>query len=172
MRKKRFDIKTSVLVLFSLVHLIVVSTLRADDVVTYTLAGLTLCIDMEEAKSRLKKAGFVVKNEKFIKVDGNVQHIISLKSNSNDAKKQVTAIQYVEQGQYSPVEFGNMINNEKQQFEKLYGKPAGCDSTVATMFAFSCYYGDKQKSKPLLTISANRNGKKHSLQIEACGTQN
>jgi len=162
------------LVSLFLLLLISATALRADKGKTvYELAGLTLCLNMEDAKNILDKEGFVYQNEKFIKTTSNVQQIVSLEANTslNGTTGLVTAIEYVERGQYSPVDMGNMIDNEKKQFEKLYGKPTGCDSDVATVFAFSCYYGDKQQLTPLLTISANRKGKRHSLTIKDCGTK-
>ena len=98
-------------------------------------------------------------------------YTLETNTNPNGTTGLVTAIVYVERGQYSPVEIGNMVNNEKYQFEKLYGKPTGCDSNLATVFAFSCFYGDKQQSTPLLTISANKMGKRHSLTIKDCDTK-
>ena len=166
--------KIYILVFSFLLLLISITTLRADtDKTIYKLAGLTLCLSMGDAKNILGKKGFVYQNEKFIKKTGNFQQIVSLeaKTSPNGTAGLITTIKYVERGQYSPVEIGNMIDNEKNQFEKLYGKPAGCDSDVATVFAFSCYYGDKQQSTPLLTISANRKGKRHSLTINDCGTK-
>ena len=168
------NIKIYMLVLSVLLLLISATALRADtDETVYKLAGLTLCLNMEDAKNILTKEGFVYQNEKFTKITGNVQQIVSLEANAslNGTTGLITAIVYVERGQYSPVEIGNMVDNEKHQFEKLYGKPTGCDSDVATVFAFSCYYGDKQQSTPLLTISANRKGKRHSLTIKDCDTK-
>jgi len=175
MRIIQTNIKIFMLVFSFLLLLITANVLRGDtDEITYKLAGLTLCLNVEDAKNILDKEGFVYQNEKFIKTTGNVQQIVSLDTNTypNGTTGLVTAIVYVERGQYSPVEVGNMVNNEKYQFEKLYGKPTGCDSNLATVFAFSCYYGDKQQSTPLLTISANRKGKRHSLTIKDCDAKN
>ena len=174
MRIIQIDIKVYLLVFLFLLLLMSATALRADaDETVYKLAGLALCLNMKDAKNILDKEGFVYQNEKFIKITGNVRQIVSLETNTslNETAGLVTAIEYVERGQYSPVDIGNMIDNEKKQFEKLYGKPTGCDSDVATVFAFSCYYGDKQQSTPLLTISANRKGKRHSLTIKECGTK-
>ena len=173
MRMIQIDIKIYMLVFSVLLLLISATALRADtDETVYKLAGLTLCLNMEDAKNILDKEGFVHQNEEFIKITGNVQQIVSLETNTslNGTTGLITAIEYVERGQYSPVDIGNMVDNEKKQFEKLYGKPKGCDSNVATVFAFSCYYGDKQQSTPLLTISANKKGKRHRLKIKDCGT--
>ena len=173
MRMIQIDIKIYMLVFSVLLLLISATALRADtDETVYKLAGLTLCLNMEDAKNILDKEGFVYQNEEFIKITGNVQQIVSLETNTslNGTTGLITAIEYVERGQYSPVDIGNMVDNEKKQFEKLYGKPKGCDSNVATVFAFSCYYGDKQQSTPLLTISANKKGKRHRLKIKDCGT--
>ena len=163
------------MLVFSVLLLLISATaLRADtDETVYKLAGLTLCLRMEDAKSMLDKEGFVYQNERFIKTMGNVQQIVSLQANAsqNGTTGLITAIEYVERGQYSPVEIGNMVDNEKNHFEKMYGKPTGCDSGVATVFAFSCYYGDKQQSAALLTISANRKGKRHRLTIKDCGSK-
>jgi len=139
---------------------------------TYKLAGLTLCLTMEDTKKILDKEGFVYQDEKFIKTTGSVQQIITIETSTKPNGKVglVTEIVYVERGQYSPVEIGTMVNNEKHEFEKLYGKPTGCDSNTATVFAFSCFYGDPQHSTPLLTISANSKGKKHSLTTKNCNT--
>ena len=162
------------LVFSFLLLLISAKTLRADMGETvYKLAGLTLCLNMDDAKNILEKEGFAYQNEKFVKITGNVQQFVSLEANTslNRTAGLITVIEYVERGQYSPVEIGNMVDNEKNHFEKLYGKPTGCDSGVATVFAFSCYYGDKQQSTPLLTISANKKGKRHRLTIKDCGSK-
>lgn len=174
MRINQIDIKIYMLVFSVLLLFISATVSRADtDETAYKLAGLTLCLNMEDAKNILGKEGFDYQNEEFIKTTGNVQQIVSLETNTslNGTTGLVTTIVYVERGQYSPVEIQNMVDNEKYQFEKMYGKPAGCDSDVATVFAFSCYYGDKQQSTPLLTISASKNGKRHSLTIKACDTK-
>ena len=174
MRVFQIGIKIYILVFSFLLLLISTTALRADtDETVYKLAGLTLCLNMEDAKNILDNEGFVYQNEKFIKITGNAQHIVSLEANTslNGTTGLVTAIVYVERAQYSPVEIGNMVDNEKYQFEKSYGKPMACDSDVATVFAFSCYYGDKQQLAPLLTISANRNGIRHSLTIKDCDTK-
>ena len=174
MRIIQFDIRTFLPVFFSAPLLLSATTLHADtDQIDYKLAGLTICLTMEDAKNILDKEGFVYQDDKFIKTTGSVQEIVTIETNTNPngKSKLVTSIVYVERGQYSPVEIGTMVNNEKYEFEKLYGKPTSCDSNFATVFAFSCYYGDPQQSTPLLSISANKKGKRHSLTIKNCAAK-
>ena len=166
------SIKNYVLVFSVLLPFLSATTMRAEtNEIAYKLAGLTLCLNMDDAKKILDKEGFVYQNEKYKKTEGNVRQIVSLGTNKSQKGTTglVTAIVFEERGKYSPVEIGNMVGNEKYQFEILYGKPTDCDSDIATVFAFSCYYGDKLQSTPFLTISANRKGKRHNLTIKECG---
>ena len=174
MRLIPIDIKSYRPVFTVLLSIVFVHTLSADtSEVSYKLAGLTLCITLEDAKNILVNEGFVYRDEKFTKSMGSIQQVVSIGANKHpeDKNRLVTSIVYVEQGDYSPVEIGIMANNEKYEFEKLYGTPTGCDSGFATVFAFSCYYRDPNKTSPLLTISANKKGKKHTLTISDCNAE-
>ena len=171
MRFIHINSKLRMLFFTFLLSIVFAHSLRADSgELSYELAGLTLCLTMEEAKNILVNEGFVYQDEKFTKSMERIEHVVTIGTNTHPNNKSglVTSIVFVERGNYSPVEIGVMANNEKYEFEKLYGTPTGCDSSLATVFAFACYYGDPEKTTPLLTISVNKKGKKHALAINDC----
>lgn len=139
----------------------------------YRLLGVTLCIQLKDAQNILSQAGFSFASNKFTRTSGNLQEIVTLSTDTpqNDALGLVTAVEYIERGKRSPMDIGSMIEHEKRKFEALYGKPTSCEADLATVFAFSCYYGDKRKRSALLSISANRHGKNHGLAIKDCRTR-
>lgn len=134
------------------------------------LADISLCSSFNNAKSKLLDSGFQYNDKKFTKVTDKIRETITLTimrpaKNKTDL---ITEIRYQQTGEYSPLEINAMINDEKTKFINEYGQPAECNSFSATVFSFSCYYGDPSQVEPMLTISANKKGVNHSLVIKEC----
>lgn len=141
----------------------------ADDA-KYKLAGVTLCSTSEEAKKILENAGYQYNDTHYIKETDKTKEGVGIDTQVSEAnpKGLVRQISYYEVGKYSPIEIATMVNQEKQWIENLYGEPVECDSNFATVYSFSCYYGDPKKIKPWLHAVANKRGKQRTLTINSC----
>lgn len=149
------------------------SSLTWADDAKYKLAGVILCSTSDEAKNILEKAGYQYSDSYYTKETGKVRQGVVFDTQASDANPNglVRQITYSEVGKYSPIEIATMVNQEKQWIENLYGKPVECDSNFATVYSFSCYYGDPKKIKPWFHAVANKRGKQHTLTIKSCNNE-